>query len=178
MVEEFGGSFVAISLIVIGGALSFLLKHILKILRIGVWIGKVDTKISEFDKFMKRVDDSLKPIDGKFTKIFDTLIKKQAIASDSPLQLTNFGNEISDTVGVEELARELAPELFDELASKDEYTIQERCSEYVRNEWQPSSEIETVIRKTAFQEGIDRKVVLDVIAIVLRDRIILKTKGD
>ncbi len=130
LVEEFGGSFVAISLIVIGAALSFLLKHILKILRIGVWIGKVDTKISEFDKFMKRVDDSLKSIDRKFTKIFDTLTKKQAIASDSPLQLTNFGNEISDTVGAEELA----PELFDELASKDEYTIQERCSEYVRNE--------------------------------------------
>ena len=55
---------------------------------------------------------------------------------------------------------------------KSSYDIQELCFDYVKNEWKVPDETESLIRECAYENGTDRKQVLDVIAVELRDRLL------
>lgn len=52
------------------------------------------------------------------------------------------------------------------------HQIHDACFEYVDGELKPSSEMEAVIRSCAYENGVKREDVLEVMAIELRDRLL------
>ena len=55
------------------------------------------------------------------------------------------------------------------------YDIQEFCRQYLRDEFNPDRDLELKIKATAFENGIDRHQVLDVLAVELRDKLLTLT---
>ena len=70
------------------------------------------------------------------------------------------------------LAQGLAPRLQAQIEGKTPYEIQEKCFDYVRHEYRPPDEVETRIKTCAYDHGIKRGQVLDVLAVELRDKLL------
>ena len=133
--------------------------------KIARWTGSVDADRGRFDAFMEEVRADIK-------KILDRLPLPSTTMSGSPLRLTDLGRRISEELDAAALAEQLAPALRDQAEGKDPYSIQELCFEYVRGKYEPPEETELRIRLLAFDNGIDREQVINVIAIELRDRLL------
>ncbi len=91
---------------------------------IGIWVGSVNSDRSKFNEFMKEVRDDIKKILGRLPPL--------AVASNSPLRLTEFGEAIAKQTNAEEWSEQIAPELAKEVESKQPYEIQELCFNYVQ----------------------------------------------
>ena len=130
----------------------------------GTWKGKVDSDRASFKEFMKEVRDDIKEILGR--------LPSPTVTDASPLQLTDCGKSISERLGAADLARNLAPLLRTQVEGKTPYEIQERCFDYVRHEYEPPEEVETRVKTCAYDHGIKRGQVLDVLAVELRDKLL------
>lgn len=60
----------------------------------------------------------------------------------------------------------------DRIHEKQPYEIHDNCFDYVQNKLQPSPEMEVAIHSCAFENGVKYEDVLEVMAIVLRDRLL------
>ena len=139
--------------VVVGAAFAF-----------GTWKGKVDSDRASFKEFMKEVRDDIKEILGR--------LPSPTMTDGSPLQLTDCGRSISERLGAAGLAQELAPLLQAQVEGKVPYEIQEKCFDYVRHEYEPPEEVEARIKTCAYDHGIKRGQVLDVLAVELRDKLL------
>ena len=139
--------------VVVGGAFAF-----------GTWKGKVDSVRASFEEFMKEVRDDIKEILGR--------LPSPTVTDASPLQLTDCGKSISERLGAVALAQGLAPRLQAQIEGKTPYEIREKCFDYVRHEYEPPDEVETRIKTCAYDHGIKRGQVLDVLAVELRDMLL------
>ena len=117
--------------------------------------------MAEFRADIKEVRDNVNKILGR--------LGSDTVAGTSPLRLTEKGQRISARLNAAALAKEIAPRLEARVAGKQPYEIQEICFEYARREYVPSPEVQALIMQCAFDNGIDRDQVLDVLAIELRD---------
>ena len=128
---------------------------------IGEWTGNVNSDRKSFKTFMK---DIRKKID----EILERLPPRTETAA-SPIRLTDFGLRISEQVRATELARELAHRLRARVEGLEDYDIQETCLTFVENEYEPIPEVDARIKKVAFDNGLERRQVLRVIGLELRD---------
>lgn len=135
----------------------------------GQWKGKVD---SDRDTFKRTLDAFMTEIRADIKRIFERLPAPKPIASGSPLRLTELGRSISDELGVSAWAVQTAPDLFHRAQGMTAYKVQEMCFEYARNEWKPSDEWDARIDACAYSRGMERKNVLDVFAVELRNRLL------
>ena len=94
------------------------------------------------------------------------------IAGTSPLRLTDLGEEVSKCVGAAALAEQMASGLIDEMKGKNAYEVQEFCIDYMRDEYEPTTEQDQSFKECAYEQGIKLKQVLDVCAIELRDKLL------
>ena len=94
------------------------------------------------------------------------------LAGTSPLRLTDLGEEVSQCVSAAALAEQMAPGLIDEMKGKHAYEVQEFCIDYMRDEYQPTTEQDQSFKECAYEQGIKLKQVLDVCAIELRDKLL------
>lgn len=62
---------------------------------------------------------------------------KNVLARTSPVRLTDFGKEVSKSVGAAAWAEEKAPDLVDEIKGKNAYEVQEFCMDHMRGEDSP-----------------------------------------
>lgn len=131
---------------------------------LGQWKGRVDADQASFKELMKEVRDDIKEILRR--------LPSHTLAGDSPLQLTECGKAISERLGAAALAQEIAPRLQPQLKEKPPYEIQEKCFDYVRHEYEPPEEVDSLIKTCAYDHGIDRGQVLDVLAVELRDKLL------
>ena len=139
--------------LVVGGAFAF-----------GTWKGKVDSDRASFKEFMNEVRDDIKEILGR--------LPSPTVTDASPLQLTDCGKSISERLGAADLAQGLAPLLQAQVEGKTPYEIQETCFDYVRHEYEPPEDVETRVKTCAYDHGIKRGQVLDVLAVELRDKLL------
>ena len=139
--------------LVVGGAFAF-----------GTWKGKVDSDRASFKEFMNEVRDDIKEMLGR--------LPSPTVTDASPLQLTDCGKSISERLGAADLAQGLAPLLQAQIEGKTPYEIQERCFDYVRHEYEPPEDVETRVKTCAYDHGIKRGQVLDVLAVELRDKLL------
>ncbi len=139
------------------------------IFAIGQWKGKVD---SDRDSFKRTLDAFMSEIRADIKRIFERLPPAPTVAGASPLRLTELGRKISDRLDASAIADSLAPDLRERIADMQPYEIQEFCFSYLRREYEPPDRVRSLILECAFDNGIDREQVLDVIAIELRDRLL------
>ena len=96
----------------------------------------------------------------------------KTVDSDSPLKLTAVGDKVSKSIDSISIVKGLATDLRVKADGKLPYDIQELCFDFIRDEYKPSDEVEKDIKKCAYDNGIDRAEVLDVLAVELRDEIL------
>lgn len=95
-----------------------------------------------------------------------------AVSDSSPLHLTDIGESISDTLQAREWAERTAAGLGERVKGKRPYEVQDISFEYVKNEFKPTDEQEVEIRTCAYEKGVKRDIVLDVLAVELRDALL------
>ena len=138
---------------VVGGAFAF-----------GTWKGRVDSDRASFKEFTKEVRDDIKEILGR--------LPSPRVADTSPLHLTDCGKSISKRLGAPELAENLVQRLRAQVEGRTPYEIQEKCFDYARREYEPPEEVEVRVKNCAYDFGIKRGQVLDVLAVELRDKLL------
>lgn len=130
---------------------------------VGIWLGSMQTNISALKEAVKEIKDDIK-------KIFDRLPSK--VADDqSPLQLNDLGKRISIELEASEWARTTALSLYEDQKGKQPYEIQEFCQDFVRK-IALTEQLQNKVYNSAYQHGISKGDVLEVMAIELRDELL------
>ena len=140
--------------------------------RFWFWRGQVDSDRDAFKKFMTEIG-------GKIDKIQENVHELLGVARGvsrpgSPLTLTELGGKVADCLESKDIFQDIETLLRDRVHEKQPYEIHDICFEYVHGELNPSSEMEAVIRLCAYENGVKREDVLEVMAIELRDRLLPK----
>lgn len=88
----------------------------------GKWYGAVNNDRDSLREFMDEIRGDIK-------KICAHLPSPSPVASESPVQLTEFGRKISDNVSALQWAKDHAENLKKEAKDKEEFQIFELCIE-------------------------------------------------
>ena len=163
------------------GSLSLAAVVVGAIFSIGQWKGRLDADRStlrkDIDSDRVTIRDFMAEIRADIKKIFERLPPPlTTVAGVSPLRLTELGRKISARLTASAIADGLAPHLRERVAGLQPYEIQELCFAYIRDEYEPPDDLRTLILQCAFDNGIDREQVLNVIAIELRDQLLPPTE--
>ena len=152
----------------LAGIVSAVLAILSLVFVIGKWVGGINehrnTINTTLSDFMSEMLEDIKSILRR--------LPRTTIASSSPLSLTDFGQDISQALDAKAWARRTADEVRDELAGKQDYEVQDFCFDYVRNQYRPEEDQKNRIGTIAYENGIDRQEVLNVLAIELRDALL------
>ena len=136
---------------------------------IGTWVGAVNADRTSFKAFMKEIRDDLKKILSR--------LPPRVYVGESPIELTELGRSISRRLNGKDWAEGHAESLREEMRGKEPYEVQGMCFEYAKN-FEPEGDMEGMIQTIAYENGIKREAVLDVLALELRDRLIGPKESD
>ncbi len=134
------------------------------VLGIGIWVGRMT-------EFKSTTTKSLEKILKKIDQIFQRL-PPVPVSTGSPLRLTELGRKISDALDASEWLERVAATLREQVCDKSAYEIQQFCFDYVHNTFEPDPTQDAEIKECAYENGIEEKGVLDVLAIELRDKLL------
>ena len=129
------------------------------------WTGNVDTRLNTLDGSVAEVQKTLK-------RILERLSPPPAVQANSPIQLTDFGSEISATGNASEWARLHAQGLYALADGKEEFEVFDLCVSYVDELFATDVDFKHTIRSTAYQHGTEPEHVLKVFQVELRDRLL------
>ena len=143
------------------------------------WRADVDTDRDAFKTFMSSIRQEIDKIHSHIDKIhsriddiFGKLGGPATLKNASPTMLTELGQSISETLGASDWAEDLAPRLLKRVADADAYDIQVFAFQYVEDEFTPTPWMEATIKQCAYENGLRRKQVINVLAIELRDQLL------
>ncbi|MCY4436325.1 MAG: hypothetical protein OXE05_03210 [Chloroflexi bacterium] len=137
------------------------------------WTGAIDTKISSVES---RIGELAQQITNLTTRIDAFILSRRsdspaAVQGASPVVLTDVGKEIAREVKADTFAQETAPKVLGQVRGKEEFEVYEFCQQYVLNKLPQRWERDTA--KLAYQRGTDTISVRQVLAVVLRDKLLL-----
>ena len=89
------------------------------------WRADVDTDRRDFKSFMNEIRDELGRIHSRIDDIFGRLGGPATLRTESPIQLTDLGQSISEKIGASDWAAKHAEKLSDRVADFPAYDIQE-----------------------------------------------------
>lgn len=137
---------------------------------VGRWVGAVNSDRTSFHTFTGEVRDDIK-------EILSRLSSPPPVSRQSPVQLTEFGKTISETVSATEWARKAATHLVETVRDKEEFEIYEACIDHVSESFEHDSEFSRAVKAGAYQIGTDSSDVLQVYHVELRDQILALMSG-
>lgn len=149
----------------------FVIAGLSGLVGIGVWVGKINEHKASGSSFMSDIKSEIAQLRSD-VKELSTQLGNHTIKNASPLLLTDLGQDISRKLAAPSWAEKQAEELFEQVKGKTKYDIQEFAFEYVREKYTPDEVLETSIKLSAFEKGLRKEQVLNVLAIELRDRLI------
>ena len=166
----------------VGGAAALIAIGV-AIFKAGRWAGIVDTSLDSFKgtitKIQEDMKDAVREIKEAVTKIqagingLQNELASKTLTPGSPLKPNELGKKVSKAIGVPSIVKGLATGLSEKAKGKHPYDIQELCFNFVRDDYDPSDEVEKNIKEFAYEHGISRADVMDVLAVELRDEILL-----
>ena len=159
MEEWLANNYPTILIIIAGGGLIF---------GIGKWYGVVNSDRASFQKFMGEVRDDIKQILRR--------LPETAVSSKSPVSLTDFGENISNHLGVARWAVDHALQLRTLALGKEEYQIYDLCVDYVGKQIERDEDLKNTMRAGAYQLGTDLENIRKVYEVELRDELLRKIK--
>ena len=150
------GAFIAV--IAVGG---FFYTIAIGFISFGRWQGEVNADRLDFHNFMKEIR-------AKLDSISERLPKQPPLwMGASPIKLTERGKKISDEANAVEIASWLLTK-YEGSDDDSDYQVQERCF-YLANKNNLKEDQIRLLEDCAYQNGIDMKAILRVVAIELRD---------
>lgn len=159
-------------MVVVIGLSAFLLEAVWKI---AAWKTGVDSDLSsinaKLDSVMTEFREDFSEIRAGLKLILEQS-QPETLCNAGPLRLTDLGNSISQVLNAARWAEDIAPALAQRVDAMVPYDIQEFCRSYVRDEFRPPPELEAQIKECAYEYGLDRLAVLDVLVIELRDQLL------
>ena len=127
---------------------------------------------------VKGVRDDIKEVNGGVKEILMRL-PSESSGHSSPLRLTGQGRSMSRDLKARDWAETKTAEFADRLRGKQPFEVHEFSLKYVREEFRPDAEWDARIGACAYENGMTRDKVLDVLALELRDALLeLLAKGD
>lgn len=134
------------------------------------WKGEVNSDRKSFKEFMKEVRD-------KLDRIFDRIdrLPQPLIYGRSPLELTDYGKELSDLIKARKIAERLSAKakVLDDVAGLPNYEIQAFCQDYLKKNFKPTEEESKNIKKCQYEKGVSRDAIVnEVIMIEFRDKLL------
>lgn len=151
-------------------AITLLIKIFKSLIGIGEWKGGVNVKIKDFEKYIEKVDNFMDEMRKKFDDILERT-RATTVQNASPKKLTELGQSVSEIIDASNWAEERANELTDEVAGMSAYDIQSHAFQYAKK-YRYEEDMDARIKQCAFEKGIDRDDVIDVLGIKLRDRLL------
>ena len=155
----------------IAGAVATLIAIGVAIFKVGRWVGVVDTSLKSFKDAVREIKEATKKIQADINGLLYELMS-QTLSPGSPLEPNELGKKVSETMGFHSIAKDLAAGLIEKAEDKNQYDIQELCFNFVRDDYDPSDEVANNIKECAYENGISRSDVTDVLAVELRDEIL------
>ena len=150
--------------------LSSPLPWIVALVGVGIWVGKVNERTSAVSNVMIEIRNELRTIVQKVEQVL--LRVDCGVARGSPLQLTEVGKSMSETLGSTAWAEAKALDLFEQVRGMGPYDVQEFSKKFVTDEFKPDAEMESAIKACAYEHGLQRNDVLQVLAVELRDQLL------
>lgn len=140
------------------------------LVKVGMWIGAVNTDRNNFSTSISSLAEEIR---ADIKKILSRL-PPVPIAAESPLRLTDFGNQIAEDIKAGEWADQLyaSGKLQKEVVGKSPYEIQEFCLNFAQSKLEYDDTQLDLLRRCAFDNGIEIDTVKRVLGIVLRDRLL------
>ena len=135
-----------------------------------IWIGATDSSVKALKKSIQEIKISILKIQEDIKGIFKQM--PAVSTGGNPLQLTDLGRDISEMLGAKEWARKIAMKLKQEAKGKQPYVIQEMCFTYVTKHFDPTKEQQQKISEYDYEKELPEKMVLEVLAIELRDQLL------
>ena len=145
------------------------------IFKMGKWVERVDSSLTTFKETVTKIQEDMKDAVSEIREDIKKILQwmpSKTIDSDSPLKPTQLGLKVSESIDAPLIVKDLVPSLRARADGKHPYDIQEICFDFIRDEYKPNDEVEKKIKQCAYDNGIDRADVMDVLAVGLRDEII------
>jgi len=142
-------------------------------IKFGTWKGRVDSDRKFFKKFIEEVKDDIKEVQSDIKKIL-TRLGKSPFRIASPIQLTEFGERISDDLEIEKWAQGQVECIPSKVFEMPEFELFDQCIEYVERQFDNSDDesFKRKIREEAYTFGLDTEQMRTVYAVVLRNKLI------
>ena len=129
------------------------------------WAGCVNTDVSALKESVKDINKDVKDILNRLSKI-----STETLETKSPPRLNELGKEVSKELKASEWAKKTAPDVFPQIEGKQDYEIQKFSFDYVREKLK--EELQIRIEICAYERGLIKGDVQDVLAVELRDELL------
>lgn len=147
------------------GGLTIVIGAVIASFRIGGWVRGVNSDRSDFKDFTKEIRADIK-------EILLRLSTTPTATAASPIQLTEFGQQISRELDVKAWAGAQAHALLGRSRRLLEHEIYDLCIDHVQSRIDDDATFRDALRANAYQHGIDAAQVQRVYVIELRDEIL------
>jgi hypothetical protein len=139
--------------------------------KIREWLGRIEMLEAQTPDLRRDINNLRKDIDKRLDEIVAIISGGKSVEqTTSPIQLTDYGTEISKQLGFQDVINEVLHDVEIE-QGMNEYQIQQLCFDYAQSEFMEriSPDNREKIEKVAFEEGMPIQTVLRVVGIELRN---------
>lgn len=156
-------------------------RYLVKFIR---WTGEVDAHRNGIRLVLGEMQQDIRELRAEIRAIradIGRILRRQVpvtVQEDSPLRLSELGERIAAEIGADAWARDAARKLKDRVEGGDPYDLQEFCFEFANHDFKPDGEFLARINHSAYEHGVHRGKVLDVLAIALRDELICQADAN
>ena len=138
--------------------------------RFWYWRGQVNSDRDAIEKFVAEVGAKIDDIQENVHELLG--VARAVSKPGSPRTLTELGSKVDKFLESKGIFQDIEPILSNRIHGMLPYQIHDACFEYIAGELELSPEMEAVIRSCAYENGVKREDVLEVMAIELRDRLL------
>ena len=154
------------------------------VFKFGNWYGEANSDRKVFKEFTQKVDKRMQKVDErmekfdkrmeKFDKRIDDILNRLSpppTTTESPIRLSELGEQISKNVGAKAWAAEVAQELVDQTKGMNPFEVQTLSFEHAKS-FEPGDELLAKMQQSAHESGLDLEGVERVLGVELRDHLL------
>ena len=143
----------------------------------GKWVGRVNSEQQairdSFEDVKGWIDEIRKDVgtlrEG-VAKLIGRLEERPTVESGSPLHLTDFGEELAESLDAKKWAEAEAARMLPDAKDMQPFEIDDTCVAYVMDEL--DDDMTRRVAELAYDQGIERQSVRNVLHVVLRDELL------
>ena len=131
------------------------------VIKFAIWTGRADEKFKNLEDFMSEIRTDIKNIFQK--------LPPPIAAEKSPIELTEYGEELSKKLHAQDWAEKIAPSVLTQVIGKQPFEIHNFCKEFVQG---LSVAEHSGVFERSYENGITEENMKIVLGLVLRDELL------